>query len=297
MQCLKSGFGPAALRVSNMNPAITTARLIVSALATLYLVLTPGLVSGAELPQSRHSFTVIAHRGNHTRAHENTLTAIEHAIAAGVDYVELDVRRTADGHYVLMHDGTVDRMTDGHGKVAEMTLAQLQSLHVRDVKRPQIPPDHIPTFKEALTAIKDRINIYLDFKAGDRATVAKAIREAGVARQVLVYDDPESVKEWRRVAPELPLIVSPPRNARTPQQLADFVSKSGFEVLDGSWENYSREMVEAATKAGARTWPDIQSAREDARYFEKVIALGFTGVQTDHPEELIDWLKRQGRRS
>jgi glycerophosphoryl diester phosphodiesterase len=55
-------------------------------------------------------------------------------------------------------------------------------------------------------------------------------------------------------------------------------------------------MVEAATKAGARTWPDIQSAREDARYFEKVIALGFTGVQTDHPEELIDWLTRQGRR-
>jgi glycerophosphoryl diester phosphodiesterase len=240
---------------------------------------------------------VLGHRGASAVAPENTVAAFTRARELGADGVELDVRRTADGHYVLMHDGTVDRMTDGHGKMAEMTLAQLQALHVRDVKRPQIPPDHIPTFKEALTAIKDRINIYLDFKAGDRATVAKAIREAGVARQVLVYDDPESVKEWRRVAPELPLIVSPPRNARTPQQLADFVSKSGFEVLDGSWENYSREMVEAATKAGARTWPDIQSAREDARYFEKVIALGFTGVQTDHPEELIDWLTRQGRRS
>jgi glycerophosphoryl diester phosphodiesterase len=274
----------------------TSCRAVVRGLITAHLFLTPLLVVGADLPQPRHSFIVIAHRGNHTRAHENTLTAIEHAIEAGVDYVEIDVRRTADGNYVLIHDSTVDRMTDGHGTVAQMTLAQLQSLHVRNAKRPQIPPDHVPTFNEALGAIKGRINIYLDFKAGDRAAVAKAIRDAGVTKQILVYDAAESMEEWRRVAPELPLIVSPPEDAKTPQQLADFVSKHSVEILDGSWKVYSREMVEAAKRAGARTWPDIQSVREDANYFEKVIALGFTGVQTDHPEELIGWLTQQHRR-
>jgi glycerophosphoryl diester phosphodiesterase len=274
----------------------TSWRPVVRGLITAHLFLTPLLVGGADLPQPRHSFIVIAHRGNHTRAHENTLTAIEHAIEAGVDYVEIDVRRTADGNYVLMHDNTVDRMTDGHGPVAQMTLAQLQSLHVHDLKRPQIPPDQLPTFYEALRAIKGRINIYLDFKEGDRAAVAKAIRDAGVTKQILVYDDADSVEEWRRVAPELPLIVSPPKDARTPQQLANFVSKYGVEVLDGSWEGYSREMVEAAKRVGVQTWPDIQSALEDAHYFEKIIALGFTGVQTDHPEELIGWLTQQHRR-
>jgi glycerophosphoryl diester phosphodiesterase len=268
----------------------------VHALITTRLVLTPLLLTGADLPLSRHSFTVIAHRGNHTRAHENTLTAIEHAIAAGVDYVELDVRRTADGNYVLMHDRTVDRMTDGHGPVAQLTLAQLQSLHVRDLKRPQIPTDHLPTFDEALAAIKGRINMYLDFKEGDRAVVAKAIRQAGVTKQILVYDDADSAEEWRRVAPELPLIISPPESAKTPQQLSSFVSKLGVEVLDGPWKGYSREMVEAAKQVGARTWPDIQNAQEDRTYFEKVIALGFTGAQTDHPEELIAWLTQQHRR-
>jgi glycerophosphoryl diester phosphodiesterase len=250
----------------------------------------------ADLPVSHHGFTVIAHRGNHTRAHENTLTAIEHAIAAGVDYVEIDVRRTVDGNYVLMHDSTVDRMTDGHGQVAQMTLAQLQSLHVREAKRPQIPPDHIPTFKEALDAIKGRINIYLDFKAGERAAVTKAIRDAGVTNQILIYDEVESIEEWRRVAPELPLIISPPKSAKTPQQLADFVSKFRVEVLDGSWKGYSKEMVEAAKRVGARTWPDIQNNHEDALYFEAIIALGFTGAQTDHPEEFIGWLTQQHRR-
>jgi len=274
----------------------TSWRLVLRGLIIAHLSLTPLLVVGADLPQTRHVFVVSAHRGNHTRAHENTLTAIEHAIAAGVDYVEIDVRRTADGNYVLMHDPTVDRMTEGHGSVAQMTLAQLQSLHVRDAKRPQIPPDHVPTFNEALSTVKGRINIYLDFKAGERAAVSKAIRDAGVIKQILVYDDVESVQEWRRVAPELPLIVSAPNDAKTPQQLANFVSKYGIEVLDGSWKGYSREMVEAAKRVGARTWPDIQRVQEDAHYFEKIIALGFTGVQTDHPEELIGWLKEQQQR-
>ena len=99
-----------------------------------------------------------------------------------------------------------------------MTLAQLQSLHVRDSKRPQIPADRVPTFNEALVAIKDRINVYLDFKEGDRAAVAKVIRDAGVTKQIVVYDDTDSVEEWRRIAPELPLIVSPPQSATTPER-------------------------------------------------------------------------------
>lgn len=55
-------------------------------------------------------------------------------------------------------------------------------------------------------------------------------------------------------------------------------------------------MIETAERVGVRTWPDIQRAREDAAYFQKIIALGFTGVQTDHPEELIAWLKEKNLR-
>lgn len=277
-------------------PGISAPIIAPMKLAVSLLILIGGPAQAADLPAPRHAFTVIAHRGDHARAHENTLTTIEQAIVAGVDYVEIDVRRTVDGHYVLMHDRTVDRMTDGHGKVSELTLAQIRSLHVRDLKRPQIPADHVPTFDEALVTIKGRMNVYLDFKEGDRGAVAKAIRDAGVSKQILVYDDADSVMEWRHAAPELPLIVSPSQDGKTPQQLASFVSKLGVEVLDGSWKGYSREMVDAAKRAGAQVWPDIQSAREDAAYFDKVIALGFTGVQTDHPEELIAWLAQQHRR-
>jgi glycerophosphoryl diester phosphodiesterase len=253
-------------------------------------------LSAAELPATNHAFVVIAHRGNHTRAHENTLTALEHAIEAGADYAEIDVRKTADGHYVLMHDSRVDRMTDGHGLVAELTLAQVKTLSVRDLKRPEIPPDKVPTLEEALARIKGRLHLYLDFKAGDRADVAKRIRRAGVDRQVLVYDDASRVEEWHRTCPDLPVITSPPETLKTAAALVDFAEKSKIEVLDGDWTAYTREMVQAAERAGIRVWPDIQEEKENADYFAKVVALGFTGAQTDHPEEFIAWLKQKSLR-
>src|SRR5207244_9942203 len=60
---------------------------------------------------------VVAHRGVHTSAPENSLASVREAIALGVDMVELDVRTTRDGRLVLLHDETVDRTTDGSGRV------------------------------------------------------------------------------------------------------------------------------------------------------------------------------------
>jgi len=234
---------------------------------------------------------VIAHRGDHSHAHENTLTALQHAIDAGVDYAEVDVRRTADDQYVLMHDSTVNRMTDGTGAVRELALAQIRILRVLDPKRPQIPPDRVATFSEALTLIKGRLNLYLDFKEGDRGAVTKLIRDAGVERQIIVYDGVDSVAEWHAVAPEFPLIISPPDNVKDSKQLVEFATGKRIEILDDDWSRYSAEMVEAANRAGIRIWPDIQTGMEDSTYFSKVLARGFSGVQTDHPEELIAWLK------
>ena len=74
---------------------------------------------------------VIAHRACHASAPENSIAAVKACIAAGIDGVELDVRHTRDGVAVVMHDPTVDRTTDGHGAVAELTLAELQMLHLR----------------------------------------------------------------------------------------------------------------------------------------------------------------------
>ena len=72
--------------------------------------------------------TVIAHRGGANLRPENTLVAFEHAVSIGADVLEMDLRATADGSIVVLHDATVDRTTDGQGRVDALTLAELQKL-------------------------------------------------------------------------------------------------------------------------------------------------------------------------
>ena len=99
---------------------------------------------------------VIAHRGGRARAPENTLQAMQLAIASGADGLEFDVRLSADGEVVVIHDPTVDRTTDGTGAVERMTLAELKSFDAgfRFSTRPLDPVStiqhRIPTLDEVL---------------------------------------------------------------------------------------------------------------------------------------------------
>lgn len=265
--------------------------------ALLGLCLTSAVLPAAELPASRHPFVVIAHRGEHSRAPENSLRSIRNAIESALDYVELDVRRTKDGHHVLMHDRTVDRTTDGHGRVDELDFATLRSFRLRDTTAPAATSEPVPSFEEALEVCRGRISIYLDFKDGDPAQILRSIHHADMTRRVLVYCSNDRIATWHAVAPELPLIVSPPNQlGKSPTGLVDWAKAQRVEVLDGSWDDYSPEAVRAAQAAGIRIWPDIQDGRENPEYWKRVLALGFSGVQSDLPVALASWLKTKGRR-
>ena len=75
---------------------------------------------------------ISAHRGALALAPENTLASYEYAFAYGVDLVEVDVQQTADGQFVALHDDTVDRTTDGTGRVADLTYDQVRALNAAD---------------------------------------------------------------------------------------------------------------------------------------------------------------------
>src|SRR2546430_17148868 len=89
---------------------------------------------------------VVAHRGASATYPENTLEAFEGAVAAGADVVELDVRLTADGVPVILHDLDVGNRTEGSGFVHTLTLAQVKRL---DGPRGRRPPPETPTLGEA----------------------------------------------------------------------------------------------------------------------------------------------------
>lgn len=94
-----------------------------------------------------------AHRGDRRHYPENTMAAFRAAVKIGCDAIETDVRMTKDGHLVLIHDRDVDRTTNGHGKVDDMTLDELRELDAGSWKSPVFTGEKIPTVEEFLDLI------------------------------------------------------------------------------------------------------------------------------------------------
>ena len=110
---------------------------------------------------------VSAHRGGFTTDFpENAIATFVHTLTIAPALLEVDLRRTADGKWILMHDETLDRTTDGKGMVEATTLAAIQTLQLKD-NRGKITPYHVPTLEEALIWAEGRTILELDLKSDD----------------------------------------------------------------------------------------------------------------------------------
>ena len=110
---------------------------------------------------------VAAHRGNVEGFPENTMPAFESAYSLGVDMIELDLRMTKDGEIVVIHDPSVDRTSDGHGLVSDMTLAELKELDFGIKTGEKFRGTRIPTFREFLELTRRDDKMQFNFELKD----------------------------------------------------------------------------------------------------------------------------------
>ena len=238
------------------------------------------------LPESKHRLVVIAHRGNHVNVPENTLASYKAAIKAGADYVEVDLRTTKDGHLVVLHDSKVDRTTNGQGKISDMTLAEVKKLQVFNQNW---KTHRIPEFREVLQICKGKINIYLDFKEADVAQTWKQIEAAGMEHQVVVYlNKKEQYAEWKKIGPDVPLMTSLPKEMNNEKGLELFLKEMKISVLDNVTDP---ALVRMANELGVAVWLDVQDPKEGAVSWNAALKKGVSGLQTDKPAELVEYLK------
>ena len=132
---------------------------------------------------------LIAHRCGGNLANENTLVGVEAAIEWDARACELDVQRTADGHYIINHDNDFLRCCGVDKTPGEMTLAEIRQLRVKDSINPFNPPTEVATMEEMLDAAKDRIELYIEFKGEgmDKKMVDdvyRMVRERNMQQQV-----------------------------------------------------------------------------------------------------------------
>ena len=140
---------------------------------------------------------VMAHRGLARQAPENTAPAIELAIADGLEWAEVDVRRSKDGVHVLAHDSKLDGKTDGKGTVEGTDAETLRNLDAGSSFARRFATTRLPTLAEALSLAKDRINLCLDIKSGEPGEIVDEILKAGMQAQVVVFGPADLIAKVR----------------------------------------------------------------------------------------------------
>jgi glycerophosphoryl diester phosphodiesterase len=226
---------------------------------------------------------LICHRGLAGWAPENTLAAMREAISRGAQFAEVDVRRSVDGVIVLMHDETVDRTTDGQGRVDELTWDEISKLDAGSHFSPVFVGEPVPTLDEALALVaSSTVTLVLEVKQPSRypgiaLQVADVLGESDLHDRVVVVSFDH---DWlNRLGDLMPaarvgyLQVHP----GIPRRMY------GNGVLDVHWSGVLLDptLIRRAHRQGHRIWVWTVN---DAWLMRLLVWLGVDGITTDHPE-------------
>lgn len=246
---------------------------------------------------------VIAHRGGAGLRPEATLAAFDHAAALGVDILEMDVRATADGTIVVLHDATVDRTTDGSGPVAEMSLEALRNLdagyHWTDDDGRSFPYRgkgiRVPALAEVYQHFSHkRMVVEMKVRTPEFAqALCKQTREAGMGHRVLVASfDHATLRTFRQACPGVATSMST-------REVQAFVTLARLRLAAlASLAAVALQVPERAGGVEVLTTSLLETARDrnlrvhvwtvnDESDMRRLIDLGVHGIMTDRPDRLL----------
>ena len=284
------------------------------------------LVRELNNPQSDYVF-VAAHRGDWRNFPENTLESAESAIRMGCDIIEVDVHRTADGHLICMHDHSINRTTNGKGRIKELTLDSIRSCKIRTGHNRRTSRYKVPTLAEMLDVCRGRVLINIDKGWDYYGEILGMLKERGMTNHVIIKGSksPSTVKKHLSAHDEnmlyMPIInytysgwFEKKHRILFKDYLRCDLPMIAYEICwDGTMKG-EEKIFEQVTSSGKRLWINTlwdsicggpNNGLEDDRavwgneeaIYGKVLATGASMIQTDRPEMLIKYLESKGRRT
>lgn len=256
---------------------------------------------------------VVSHRGNWRSAPENSLAAIDSAIVMKIDAVEIDVRKTKDGHLVLMHDNSVDRTTNGKGKVANLTLAEIKSLKLKD-KDGRLTEHTVPTLEEAMLVAKDKIMVNLDKAYSIFPQVYEVLERTGTANMVIMKGSAPVAKLKKEFSQYLDKVIYMPivtidKDGALPF-VKDFMKQMRPAAFELCYSDPASPMPKKMKKLLFKKsliwyntlWPSLNGGHDDeaalkdadGNYGYLIDKLGARIIQTDNPAYLLQYLRSRG---
>lgn len=271
----------------------------------------------AQIHNPNSKYVVVAcHRGDWRNYPENSIPAIESIIRMGADIMELDLKLTKDSVLVLSHDWTIDRCTTGKGRVSDYTLDELKQFRLRRAHGVATDSLHICTLREALECCKDRICVNVDQGYEYYDMVLAITEELGVTDQILIKGKHSVASVAEKMAAHehnmmyMPIIdIQKEQGQKLFQEYLD--AKTVPLAYEVCWKKLTPEVsdcfkkvVESGSKLWVNTiWGSLCGYLDDdkaldcgdpAEVYDQVIALGASMIQTDRPEQLLDYLRKKG---
>ena len=271
------------------------------------------LVRELSNPKSK-KVLVVAHRGDWRNAPENSLQAFQNCIDMGLDMIELDLHMSKDSVLFLMHDETVNRTTNGRGKVSDLTAAELKKLRLR-AGHGVVTSHEIPTFEEALNLCKGKILINVDKGYEYFKEAYQLMEKTGTTNQVVIKSGKTIDKVQRengdviRKVIYMPIINLNSASAEKEINACAAVKPVAIECCFGNADENVQRLLKLVKQNGSKVWinslwPSLNGGHDDDRAVEQnepdeswgwILDQGAVLIQTDRPAQLIRYLKKHHR--
>lgn len=269
------------------------------------------LVRNVFLGNNVSQLLVVSHRADWRNAPENSLQGIQNCIDMGVDMVEIDLKKTKDGHLVLMHDKLIDRTMNGKGRAEDYTLAELKALRLKNGAGCKTR-HQIPTFEEVMNLCKGKIMVNVDkgydyFKEAyivleRTGTTDQCVMKAGLPYERVKAENGEVLNK---------MIFMPVVNLHKEGAEAiidgylEHMQPTAFELVFNNDGPEVQRLIKKVRDSGAKIfinslWPELCGGHDDDRAVELhqpdeswgwIIGQGAKLIQTDRPALLLEYLR------
>lgn len=248
---------------------------------------TEGYISAdnSEINEMMDDIRYVAHRGNHKVAPENSIPAFQQSDSWGI---ETDIWLTKDKQWVIMHDKTIDRMTNGKGKIKDLTLAQINLFHIdQGANKQNYSEDQlvIPTLEDFLTIINNKKSIpFIEIKAknlesSDYDSLANLISAYGMANTAVIisFDYPNLIEMKKRLPDTQVQFLATTLDEQMIDQVSTLGENAGLAIKYDRVVDRADLIAKAQSKGlSVNLWGVPQSE------FKKMEALGINNLTTDY---------------